>query len=30
MLRPIKEQHEYAIGATDGIIGHGMGLYFDD
>ena len=30
MLRTIKELHEYAIGAVDGVIGHVKDLYLDD
>jgi sporulation protein YlmC with PRC-barrel domain len=30
MLRNLKELHDYAIGATDGVIGHVKDLYFDD
>ncbi|MEO7938351.1 MAG: PRC-barrel domain-containing protein [Burkholderiaceae bacterium] len=30
MLRTIKELHDYAIGAVDGVIGHVKDLYLDD
>ena len=30
MLRSMKDLHEYAIRATDGVIGHVKDLYFDD
>ncbi|HZV92933.1 MAG TPA: PRC-barrel domain-containing protein, partial [Caldimonas sp.] len=30
MLRSIKDLEEYAVGATDGTIGHVKDLYFDD
>ena len=30
MLRNVKDLEDYAIGATDGLIGHVKDFYFDD